>query len=133
MKTKIKTEPKFIVKPEDKVVVCKMKVDMQLIDSECWPYIGAAWYGNKALKVNQFGEFTVKAIARCNSEDTFDEVIGKRIAESRAKVKAFKIAKNVWGCIAKDLSNKAKIAEKMAKNCTIVEEVEVRHITELSK
>nr|DAG83989.1 MAG TPA: hypothetical protein [Caudoviricetes sp.] len=133
MKTRIKTEPKFIVKPEDKVVVCKMKVDMQLNKSECWDYIYNITWGTKAPMVRFDGKFIVTAKAKCDSEDTFDEVIGKRIAESKAKAKVFKIAKNVWGCIAKDLSNRAKIAEKMAENCTIVEEVEVRHITELSK
>lgn len=133
MKTRIKTEPKFIVKPEDKVVVCKMKVDMQLIDSECWPYIGAAWYGNKALKVNQFGEFTVKAIARCNPEDTFDEVIGKRIAESRAKAKAFKTATNVWLCITKGLKEQANIAGTMAAHCELVRKAEVEHVEKLSE
>lgn len=133
MKTGIKTEPKFIVKPEDKVVVCKMKVDMQLNKPEYWDYTLQINWRDKAPMVNYKGEFTVTAKARCSSEDTFDEVIGKRIAESRAKAKAFKIAKNVWSCIAKDLSSKAKTAEKMAENCTIVEEVEVRHVTELSK
>lgn len=133
MKTGIKTEPKFIVKPEDKVVVCKMKVDMQLDKSECWNYMYSTSWDTKAPMVSFNGRFTVTAKAKCSSEDTFDEVIGKRIAESRAKAKAFRIAKNVWSSIAKDLSSKAKTAEKMAENCTIVEEVEVRHVTELSK
>ena len=90
MKTKLRTESKFIVKPENKVVVCIMKVDMQLTNSECWYSIDPKWWATKAPKVNYCGEFIVTAIARCNSEDTFDEATGKKIAESRAKSKAFK-------------------------------------------
>nr|DAR02413.1 MAG TPA: hypothetical protein [Crassvirales sp.] len=133
MKTKVVTEPKFIVKPENKVVICNMRVDMQLRVSEIWPIIKEEWWGTKAPKVNYFGGFVVTAKARCNSVDTFDETIGKRIAESRAKAKAFKIAKNVWNRIAEELYNNSKLAEERAKNCKIVEEVELKHVKELVK
>lgn len=33
--------------------------------------------------------FIACGVARCNSKDIFDEVIGKRIAESKAKTKAY--------------------------------------------
>lgn len=82
--------------------------------------------------VNDYGEFTVTTKARCNSDDTFDETVGKRIAESRAKAKAFKIAKNMWNCIAKDLTERANIASTLAKNCAVVEEIEVKHVKMLS-
>lgn len=133
MKTKVVTEPKFIVKPENKVVICNMRVDMQLRESEIWPIIREEWWDTKAPKVNYFGEFVVTAKARCNSVDTFDETVGKRIAESRAKAKAFKIAKNVWDCIVEGLYNSTKVAEERAKNCKIVEEVELRHVEKLVK
>ena len=133
MKTKVKTESKFIVKPENKVVVCNMKVDMQLINSECWNHIDCDWWATKAPKVNHFGEFTVTAVARCNAEDTFDEATGKKIAESRAKAKAFKTAKNVWGCIFTGLMEKANIAGTMAKNCEWVMDIEVKHVEKLSE
>ena len=133
MKTKVVTDPKFIVKPENKVVICNMRVDMKLMDSEFWPVVRGQWWIIKAPKVNDFGEFVVTAKARCNSADTFDETVGKRIAESRAKAKAFKIAKNVWNCIAKELYNNSKLAEERAKNCKRVEEVELKHVKELVK
>lgn len=133
MRTRVKTTSKFIVKPENKVVVCNMSVDMQLMDSECWNHMDPAWWATKAPKVNQFGEFTVTAIARCNSEDTFDEATGKKIAESRAKAKAFKTAKNVWGCIFRGLRNQTDIAGAMAKHCEAVEEIENNHVSKLVK
>lgn len=134
MKTKLKTNSKFIVKPENKVVVCNMKVSMQLFDNSImWNYIDSDWWATKAPMVNGCGEFTVTAKARCNANDTFDEVTGKRIAESKAKTKAFKIAKNVWSCIAKNLTKKANIANIMAKNCAAMEEIESNHVKELSE
>ena len=133
MKTRLRTKSEFIVKPENKVVVCIMKVDMQLIDSGCWCLINPKWWATKAPMVNDYGEFTVTAKARCNPNDTFDEVIGKRIAESKAKTKALKIAKNVWNCIAKGLTEKANIANIMAKNCAAMEEIESNHVKELSE
>lgn len=133
MKTKLRTNSEFIVKPENKVVVCKMIASMQLLSSNLWCYINPKWWATKAPMINNYGEFTVIAKAKCNPNDTFDEVIGKRIAESKAKTKAFKIAKNVWNCIAKGLTEKANIANIMAKNCAAMEEIESNHVKELSE
>lgn len=133
MRTRVVTKSKFIVKPENKVVVCKMSVDMQLPKSECWGSMDCNCWNTKAPMVDYSGRFTVMAKAKCNSEDTFDEATGKKIAESRAKAKAFKIAKNVWNCIAGDLTEKGAIAGEMARHCSIVEEVEIKHTEELSK
>ena len=133
MRTRVKTTSKFIVKPENKVVVCNMSVDMQLHKSKSWRGIDTDWWATKAPKVNCYGEFTVTAIARCNSEDTFDEATGKKIAESRAKAKAFKTATNVWNCIAKGLKEQANMAGTMARNCELVREVEVKHVEKLSE
>lgn len=133
MKTRVRTTSKFIVKPENKVVVCNMSVDMQLIDSEYWRHIDLAWWATKAPMVNSFGEFIVTAKARCNSDDTFDEATGKKIAESRAKSKAFKTAKNVWDCIAKGLAEKADIASTIARNCAAVGAIEIEHVKKLTE
>lgn len=133
MRTRVKTTSKFIVKPENKVVVCNMSVDMQIYKSGGYRCIDPNWWTTKFSKVNCYGEFTVTAIARCNSEDTFDEATGKKIAESRAKAKAFKTATNVWLCITKGLKEQANIAGTMAKNCELVREVEVKHVEKLSE
>lgn len=130
MKTNVRTNSRFIVKPEDRVVICKMAVNMKLLDLECWHRIATVWE-TKAPMVNDFGKFTVIAKAKCNSNDTFDEAIGKRIAEARAKVKAFKIAKNVWSCIAKDFAEHTQIAKRMMKSCEEVEKIELKHESEI--
>lgn len=83
--------------------------------------------------VNYHGGFRVTAKARCNSEDTFDVETGKRIAESKAKAKAFRIAKNVWKCIAEKFVNNAKVAEQMMNNCALAEEIENKHTERLTE
>lgn len=132
MKTKVKTESTFIVKPEDRIIICEMKADMQLPLSNIFYYDYHYWE-TKVPEVDPFGKFKVITKTRCSPNDTFNEVIGKRIAESKAKAKVFKTAKNVWNCIAKSLADSTKMAETMAKNCKIVEEIEVKHIEKLSK
>ena len=130
MKTGIKTTSKFIVKPENKIVVCIMNVGLQLHKSECNKQLEPIWWKRKAPTA-KYGGFTVMAKARCNPNDTFDEAMGKKIAESRAKAKAFKIAKNVWSCIAKNLTEKANIANVMTNKYTLMETKEKKHVREL--
>lgn len=62
-------------------------------------------------------EFKVKGIARCAPEDKFDELTGKRIAESRATVKLYKkadalVAKHMKQC-QRDLDNLRRDVERM--------------------
>lgn len=132
-RNRVKTVSNFIVKEENKVVVCVMNVDMQLEKSEIWRDIDYTCYGKKAPMVDYFGKFKVTAKARCNSEDNFDVETGKRIAESKAKAKAYRIARNVWQCIAEDFVNNAKVAEQMMNNCALAEVIENKHIEKLTE
>lgn len=134
MKTKLRTESKFIVKPEEKVVVCVMKADMQLLKFDSWDITKISdWKAKAPMVDNIYGVFTVSAKAKCAPDDKFDEVIGKRIAESRAKSKAFKTAKNIWSCIAEKLLNEYNISMEMYKNCEAMEKIETNHAKELSE
>ena len=131
MKTGIKTESKFVVKPKDKVVICIMKVDMGIITPEWWFTLNPKWWAIKTPIVGSLGAFTVTAKARCSPNDVFNEAIGKKIAKSRAKIKAFKTAKNAWNCIAEVFIKKANKASRIADNCAVMEEFEVKHVKEL--
>lgn len=133
MRARVKTEAKFIVKPENKVVICLMKVDMQMPQSKLWLDMDYNCWKTKAPMVDWEGKFTVIGKAKCNSEDIFNETTGKRIAESRAKAKAFKIAKNVYNCIVEDLTKKVIIMGEIARHCSIIEDGEIKHIEKLSK
>ena len=79
MKVVFIDKPKFIVKEGSKTVVCIMKV---LVD--CWKSSQKNVYGRSSDII------TVKGISKCHPDDKFDEVVGKRIAESRAKKEAYR-------------------------------------------
>lgn len=93
-KTNIKMgKPQYIIKPEDGVVICK--ITTQGCDDN-FPYLDL-WSIILSKKLQKrFGieamtktlEFT--AVARLHKEDTWDEVKGKRIAESKCK-------RNIYG------------------------------------
>ena len=44
--------------------------------------------------------FTVKGVAKCAPEDKYDEVLGKHIAEAKAKQKAYSIAYRIFNYIS---------------------------------
>lgn len=133
-RNRVKTESNFIVKEENKVVICVMDVNIQLRKSEVWRDIDLGCWDKKAPMVNYNGMFKVTAKARCNSEDTFDIETGKRIAESKAKAEAFRIVKNVCGSIAKKLYKiKLKLQSKMMNNCALAEEIENKHTEKLTE
>lgn len=133
MKNGVQTKADFKVDSVNKVVVCTMKVDMKLDKIQSWAVIRKEWWGKQAPMVDDFGYFTVIAKARCNSTDTFDETLGKRIAESRAKAKAFKISARVYKCIKKHLEDMVAEANNKAKACEYEMGVELNHISKLVK
>lgn len=134
MKNRVRIIKKeFKVDEKNKVVVCELLFTLQLLGSEAIPNIMDI-PGRMAKEAVSMGDTLVcRGKARCSSDDTFDEATGKKIAESRAKSKAFKTAKNVWDCIAKGFVEDAKMAEVMTKNCAAVEEIEVNHVKKLSE
>ena len=78
--------------------------------------------------VDNNGTFKVRAIARCNEEDTFDEEAGKRIAESRAKGKAFATAAKVYKEIEKYFLNCAALVNESVEACEQTVKVEEAHV-----
>ena len=134
MKTNIQTSPKFVVNKEEGVVVCIMEVTTAHTDSASFGFSSTKIQETKAPKVyNVYRTFTVIGKAKCCPSDVFDEAIGRRIAESRAKSKAFKIIKNVWRNIAQAFYNEYNKAMEMHKNCESMEKFELNHVKELSE
>lgn len=126
------TDTKFYVDAENKVVICELKVDMQMHKHPAWLSIYASIWNKKFPNVSYDGEFTIKAKARCNSTDTFDEKKGKMIAESRAKAKMLNIASRVWHEAYKSLSFMADNCLCSSIACSNAEKLEMNHIKELS-
>lgn len=126
------TDTKFHVDAENKVVICELKVDMQMHKHPAWLAINSTMWEKKFPNVSYDGEFTVKAKARCNDTDTFDEKKGKMIAESRAKAKMFSIAQRVWGECYKAFTCYAAECSRSVQACLEAKRIEENHVKELS-
>ena len=128
MKNRVKiTKANYIVNPEKKVVVCVLECDMQLRKHPAWCDIYPNMWANLPL-VETDGTFKVRAVARCNEEDAFDEDAGKRIAESRAKGKAFATAAKVYKEIEKYFLNCAALVNESVEACEQTVKVEESHV-----
>ena len=127
----LKTE--YHVDKENKVVLCTLHVDTQLDKHPAWISISSDFFRKRFPFIGYSGEFIVKAKARCNENDLFDEVVGKRIAESRAKVKAYSIARRMWVCITKTMKRFTLQFSNTMHACEEAETIERRHVEELCK
>ena len=121
----------FHVDEKNKTVVCILTCNVQEYKHVDYIYM----YGNMYVKsgVHKGGTFIVKAKARCNASDTFNEVVGKRIAESRAKAKAYKVAARFWKNSANIFKGIIASCEYAEKACLKALEVENKHVEELTK
>ena len=126
-----KTE--YHVDRENKVVLCTLYVDTQLSKHPAWVSISQDFFAKRFPFISYGGEFIVKAKARCNKEDEFDEVIGKRIAESRAKTKAYRTAYKFWSICAKNIGNMVKFCNSTASACSVAFCKEEDHVKKLCK
>ena len=131
MRNRVKiTKANYIVNPEKKVVVCVLECDMQLRKHPAWVDIYPNMWANLPL-VTTNGTFKVRAIARCDEEDAFNEEAGKRIAESRAKGKAFATASKVYKEIERYFLNRAALVNESVEACEQTVKVEEAHVESL--
>ena len=127
------TDTKFHVDTENKVVVCELKVDMQMQKNSAYYVVNRSMWRKRLPYVNWDGQFTVRAKARCNASDTFDETVGKRIAESRAKVKMFNTAWKVYRECEDALVDLAQECQKSSQACVAAMNIEDNHVLELTR
>ena len=132
MKTYINSVPTFKVDQTNKVVVCTLNCDLGLYKHPAWLYIDSEFFKKKFPYIDYGGNFIVKAKARCNPIDTFDEETGKRIAESRAKAKMFKIAERFYRIYSQRLIKISSICLGTAVACDYSLSNELKHINKLS-
>lgn len=105
----------FIIKKEDNMVICRQGY---YIDEEFDPCTGFYFPVRK---------ITVTGIARCSKDDVFNETKGRRIAQTRANMKAY----NKYYKWAKEIRKSAgKLLEKYINTCAVANEL---HIHELNK
>ena len=123
----------YKVNSEKGIVICILECATGVDRTDVWTTVSHNWWKRKLPLVDFYGRFTVKGIARCNDVDTFDEVIGKRIAESRAKTKAYRTAYKFWSICAKNIGNMVKFCNSTTSACEIAENKEREHVKELCK
>lgn len=122
----------FHVDGANKVVVCTLECDMQLFKHPAWDAIDSRMFKSIPY-VSWNGKFIVKARARCNATDTFDVETGKRIAESRAKVKMFNISSRVYKLCSDALTKMAKECSNSSVACERAMMIENDHVLELTR
>lgn len=117
---------------ENRVVVCNIACDLNITRREDKVSIYTYDLFAKKFPFIKNERFVAKGVARCNPQDTFDETIGKRIAESRAKKQAYSIATRVFNYCAEILKGKMADFKFLAENNSIVANREKDHIRELA-
>lgn len=131
MRTKVRIiKTDYIVNLDKEVVVCKLKVDMQLYKHPTWPMLSYQIL-EKLHPVDSRGIFEVQEIARCSKEDVFRIEKGKRIAESRAKRKAFVIAKETYKKIENYLLRQVERVSESRIACENALSTERAHVKSL--
>lgn len=123
----------YYIDEVNKVVVCKLKCDMQMFKHPAYYYISRDDYKKRFPLVSGEGTFNVVAKAKCNATDTFNVEKGKRLAESRAKAKMLHVAERVWATIAKAIAVKAEDCIKTANACLKAKNIELNHVRELEQ
>lgn len=83
------TRPEFTYK--DKVTICKLSFYVKELDLE----------------------YTVKAVSKCNESDKYNKVIGERVSQARAEIKARNIVKEYATNIMRYLKDRLSGYEKL--------------------
>lgn len=121
----------YKVIPDKGIVVCILRCTTGVDNTDIWNITQTKWWEKRLPNVDYRGIFTVRAKATCCKDDKFDEVIGKRIAESRAKAKAYRTAYKFWSICAKNIGNMVKFCNSTASACSVAFCKEEDHIKEL--
>ena len=135
-KTNIRmSQPTYIVKKDDGVIICKITTNG---NTESFKII---WESNylqdkfqKKLPIEWIGEErTFKAVARYHKSDVWNEVTGKRIAESKCKKKIYNFYKRLYKIILKEIIE-ADVRDliRYVDNLTLCEDREEKYIKELT-
>lgn len=76
---------------------------------------------------------TITSKCKCYKDDKFNEVIGKRVAESKLKIKAFRIADSVLKAILEDFTKNKNNVVKEYNRINYIRTKEESHLLGLSK
>ena len=128
------TQPKYIIKPEDGVVICSITAngnnycynnlcDVIAHSPKLQKKYGLRWIDKDKV-------FT--AVAKLHNGDKWDEIKGKRIAESKCKRKIYKFYLRLYSTIYNEILNKdIKLLNQHRDNLFYCVNREANHLKEL--
>lgn len=126
-------DKKFIYNEEKKTITCILKCSLNTYRFWNKYSIDAnhSWWKHHLPKVNSSGDFTTIGIAICNDIDTYNEETGRRIAESRAKVKVYATANKFYSIVANKIQTYLDIMEYKERACALIQSFEEKHVQDL--
>lgn len=130
MKTRIKIASSnyFII---DNITTCTLTCNMQFDNHPAYLSIYKDYWKKKYPFVSNFGDFTVAASVKCSKNDKCDYNKAKIIAFSKAKIKMFKMAKNIYSEINKHLKEHYFEINETMYACDKQEQFERKHYNEI--
>jgi len=128
------TQPKYIIKPEDGVVICSITAQG---DTDCYKHLRDVIVDNPKLRkkyglnwIDSTKVFT--AVAKLHKEDKWDEIKGKRIAESKCKKNIYKFYLRLYNDVYDEILNKdIKLLSQHKDNLFYCLNRENKHLKEL--
>ena len=92
---------KYVVNKENGLVICVLEKCSRIPEKRIKRYMG------KRFKVPNYDRYkirdTYRGVARCASDDTFDEEVGKKIALKKAKEKRARAINRAMNTFMKDI------------------------------
>ena len=130
------SQPKYIIKPEDGVVICSITANG---NNDCYNLLYDVLIDNYKLKKKYGIDYTnstkvFTAVTKLHKEDTWDEIKGKRIAESKCKRKVYEFYLRLYTDLLKEIINKdIKLLNHHLDNLEYCVNRESKHLKELMK
>lgn len=125
-------EENYYADPEKGVVVCILTCNLQIDKHPAQFELYGMLSASPSIKTAPNGDFKVRAVAKCHDTDLFDYEVGRRIAESRAKYKAFGIAERFYKRVYKHYRDKVlKPLALSIEACEMAGTVESAHLYKL--
>lgn len=128
------TQPKYIIKPEDGVVICSITANGNI---DCYKNLYDVSIDNPKFKkkygINYIDSTKVfTAVTKLHKGDKWDEIKGKRIAESKCKRNIYKFYLRLYNDVCDEILNKdIKLLNQHIDNLFYCANREDNHLKEL--
>jgi len=128
------TQPKYLIKPEDGVVICSIAAHG---NNDCYKHICDVLVDNPKLRkkyglhwIDSGKVFT--AVTKLHKGDKWNEIKGKRIAESKCKRKIYEFYLRLYREVLNELLQKGiKLLDQHIDNLVYCVNREDKHLKEL--